>query len=105
MQKIIEAYESAWALTQQMLDSAKQSDWERLVELEQQRSKIIEYLETLDAGVAEGRWRERKRELIQAILSADEEIRTLTRDWMRELREVLNSVSAEQKLNKSYGSS
>lgn len=104
MQKIIEAYEGAWALTQRMLDAARQSDWDQLVELEQQRSKIIEHLETLDTGVAEGRWRERKRELIRATLSADEEIRTLTRDWMRELREVLNSLNAEQKLNRTYGS-
>ncbi|MEW6313220.1 MAG: flagellar protein FliT [Pseudomonadota bacterium] len=104
MKKIIGAYENAWALTQQMLEAAKQSDWDKLVELEQRRAKVIEQIEELDAGVVSGTWRQRKRELLHNIIAGDEEIRTLTRDWMRELREVLNSIDTEQKLNRTYGS-
>ncbi len=40
--------------------------------------------------------------LIQAIMGRDDEIRMLTQDWMRELREILASVNTEQRLSKTY---
>jgi hypothetical protein len=46
--------------------------------------------------------RARKRELLQKILSRDEEIRILTQDWMHELREILDSASNTQRLNRAY---
>jgi len=36
-------------------------------------------------------------------MQSDEQIEILTRDWMRELREVLGSISAEQRLSRTYG--
>ena len=33
----------------------------------------------------------------------DEQIQLLTQDWMHELREVLGSISTEQRLNRTYG--
>ena len=37
-------------------------------------------------------------------MQCDEQIEILTQDWMRELREVLGSINAEQKLSRTYGS-
>jgi hypothetical protein len=39
------------------------------------------------------------------MLEQDESIRLLTQDWMRELREILASVSNSQRLGKTYSGS
>lgn len=91
------------ALTERMLESARKSDWDDLVRLEQERARLIEVARQEEADPVKARQhRDRKRELIQTIMARDDEIRLLTQDWMRELREILASVNTEQRLNKTY---
>jgi hypothetical protein len=97
-------YERALELTHAMLEAAQKSDWDRLVGLEKERAVLVDRLRVLDVDPARDvRARERKRHLIQDIMQCDEQIDILTQDWMRELREVLGSLSAEQKLSRTYG--
>lgn len=103
---ILAAWEQALALTGQMLEAARSSDWDRLVELERSRDQLLDALRREDRdppGTAQQR--ARKREIIQAMLEQDESIRLLTQDWMRELREILASVSNSQRLGKTYSGS
>lgn len=100
---VVEAYTEALAITRKMLEAAQAGEWEALVELEQSREKIVTELIAVEGSVAgSAELRGKKRELIQAIMSCDEEIRVLTQDWMRELRHILVSVNNTEKLNKTY---
>ena len=100
---MVNAWEEVLALTERMLDSARKSDWDGLVGLEQQRGRLIDEIGALETDPAVARaHRDRKRALIQSIMGRDDEIRMLTQDWMRELREILASVNTEQRLSKTY---
>ena len=102
--RIIESYEAVLRLTRQMLDAARSSRWEDLVATENERSRLIDDIGKIDIGTAlDARLREEKRDLIGAIMQHDAEIRILTQDWMRELRVVISSLSAQQKLQHTYG--
>lgn len=102
---IMQRYERALELTHAMLEAAQKSDWDRLEAEEKQRKALIDQLRVLDVSPArDPKTRQRKRELIRNIMQCDEQIEILTQDWMRELREVLGSISAEQKLARTYGS-
>jgi hypothetical protein len=102
---IMQRYDKALELTRAMLEAAQKSDWDRLVALEKERSALIDQLRELDVDPArDAQDRERKRELIRDIMRSDEQIQILTQDWMRELREVLGSISVEQRLSRTYGS-
>ena len=101
---IMQRYEKALELTRSMLDAAQKSDWERLLGLERERTTVIDELRNLDRDPnRDARERERKRTLLCEIMQFDEQIEILTKDWMRELREVLSSISAEQRLSRTYG--
>ena len=101
---IMQHYEKALALTRDMLEAAQKSDWERLMGLERERATLIDRLRDLDREPStDTRERERKRDLLRDIMQRDEQIEILTRDWMRERREVLGSISAEQRLSRTYG--
>jgi flagellar protein FliT len=100
----MQQYEKVLAITQSMLEAAQKGDWDGLVRLEQERAKLIEQLRESDREPGrDPRERERKRTLLQNIMRCDEQIEILTKDWMRELREVLGSVNAEQRLSRTYG--
>jgi hypothetical protein len=101
---IMQRYEKALELTRAMLEAAQKSDWERLIALEQERGAIIDQLRELDRDPGrDASVRRRKRELIGDIMRCDEQVQVLTQDWMRELREVLGSIGAEQRLSRSCG--
>jgi flagellar protein FliT len=103
-QGVLPAYERALELTRGMLDAAQKGDWDRLVELEKERSVHVDRIRDLDPDPSrEESARERKREIVLAMLQTDERIQVLTQDWMHELREVLSSISAEQRLARTYG--
>lgn len=86
-----------------MLVAAKAGEWEQLVEFEQSRESIVAELVTAEGSVVHtAELRAKKRELIQAIMTCDEEVRVLTQDWMLELRQILVNVSNTERLNKAY---
>jgi len=100
---ILAGYEAIWTVTQNMLDAATNSDWDRLIVLELQREALVNQVQA--AGVASSEapaLQARLMQLIRQTLEADEKIRTLTEAWMAELKEILGSVSTEQKLQHTY---
>jgi flagellar protein FliT len=102
-ERIISRWEAALALTRRMLETARRSDWEALVQLERERDQLIEEIRREDVEpLRSAAQRGRRRDVLQAMLALDEEIRALTEDWMRELREILASVNTSQRLNKTY---
>ncbi|HTT37450.1 MAG TPA: flagellar protein FliT [Burkholderiales bacterium] len=102
---VLQCYEKALELTRRMLGAAQRSDWDALVTLEKERTKVIDQLRHVDLDPGgDGQSLSRKRELIRGILTCDEQIQMLTQDWMRELREVLGSIRSEQRLSQTYES-
>jgi len=101
---VLECYERALECTRAMHAAAQKGDWDALVQHEKERAVLIDRLQREDADPAgDPASRNRKRELIAAMLQLDQQIQLLTQDWMHELREVLGSISAEQRLNRTYG--
>lgn len=102
-EKHVAAYGEALALTERMLAAARDNQWEELVRLEQARDHLIEDLRLHDVEPPrDPDLRRRKRDLLQSILTLDQEVRTLTDDWMHELREILESARNVDKLGKTY---
>lgn len=98
------AYERMLELSRAMLEAARGSNWDQLVALERERTHVVEQLRHADLDPGQDpAIRARKRDVIQAVLQCDEQIALLTQDWMHELREVLGSISAEQRLSRTYG--
>jgi len=102
---VLQCYEKALELTRGMLGAAQRSEWDALIALEKERTKVIDQLRHLDLDHGrDGESLSRKRELIRGILTCDEQIQLLTQDWMRELREVLGSIRSGQRLSQTYES-
>jgi len=100
---VLAAYEHALSLTRDMLQFARNGDWDNLVKLESDRTRVIDELRAHDAPPIGNASAQRKREIITQILKLDEEIQVLSQDWMHELRDILGSVSTEQRLSRTYG--
>lgn len=99
----IDAYSQALALTDQMLDAARNSEWDRLVQLEIARGRLLDQIREANQGPPTSHEAGlQRRELIESILAKDEKIKLLTQDWMHELRDILGSATAQRLLNKTY---
>lgn len=98
-----DAYAQALALTDQMLDAARKSEWDRLVQLEIVRGRILDEIREANQGPPTSYESGlERRALIEAILERDQKIKLLTQDWMHELRDILGSATAQRLLNKTY---
>lgn len=96
---VLALYEQTLARTREMLDAARASDWDGLVQRERSRALLVERLKAQDPDPArDAATQERKREILLEIFRADEQIQTLTQDWMHELRDVLGSLGTLQRL-------
>lgn len=91
-------YETAWVLTRQMLDAAKNGEWDELILIEKKRAQVVADLMRSRPDVDA-----RINETIQHILACDAEIKALTEAWLGELRETLDSTISEKKLLQAYG--
>jgi len=89
--------------SQQLLDAARKGDWDRVVELEPVYAATSQ---TLQEQERECKWTEAaqltKRELIRAILAADQETRQLVEPRRLELSQIIGSLGTEMKLQKAY---
>ena len=104
--EVIAKYQAAWRLTHHMLEAARNNNWDGLIDLEKERRILItQVMESNKHAMAEQSSRESQAELIRKILAADEEIASLTKTWMAEVAEILNSVSAGKKLEQAYNTS
>ena len=98
-----DSYQRALDLTEQMLDAAQTNDWDRLVLVERERGRLLDHLRDYDlASPPSHEAALRRRDIIETIMSRDEQIKTLTHDWMHELRDILSSATAQRLLNRTY---
>ena len=104
-QEVVSVYEAMVAITDQMVQAASDSDWDRLVLLEQQCAAHVRTLKESEAPNAlEGASRERKVSAIRKMLDDDRKIRDLTLPWMAKLSALINNTGAERRLARAYGS-
>lgn len=102
--RIIAAYEAILALTGQMLEAARNDDWDRLVALEQDCKKRVEELIAENTGQPlSGQFQQRKAQIIREVLADDAEIRNITEPWMTQLQHILGSAGREKRLHQAYG--
>ena len=104
MQSQIELYEEMSELSATMVEAARAHDWDRLVTLE---SAVNRLRNTLARTASDNDGLhfteiERKRGLIQRILSDDAEIRRYTEPWMEHVRQFLGSHSRRRDVQKAY---
>jgi flagellar protein FliT len=101
--QIIATYEAILAITGQMLDAARNDDWDRLVALEQDCKKLVERLIADNTGQPlDSEFQPRKAEIIRKVLADDAEIRNITEPWMAQLQNILGSADRERKLSRAY---
>jgi len=101
--QIITTYETILAITGQMLEAARNDDWDRLVALEQDCKKLVERLIADNTGQPlSSQFQERKAEIIRKVLADDAEIRNITQPWMAQLQNILGSAGRERKLSQAY---
>lgn len=104
-QEVVSVYEAMVAITDQMVQAASDSDWDRLVLLEQQCAAHVRTLkENEPPNALEGASRERKVSAIRKMLDDDRKIRDLTLPWMAKLSALINNTGAERRLARAYGS-
>jgi flagellar protein FliT len=101
-------YESMAVISKQMLDAARNANWELLSALELRSSEYTEVLKNSNASEDridnnDRELRERKVALIKKILADDRDIRNLTEPWMQELSSLIKNTSNERKLAQAYG--
>ena len=99
----LHTYEAALELTERMLACARSAQWDQLVELEKARGEVLAAIGRQDREPGRDPVaRERKRRILERMIGSDEEITTLTQDWMAELRQVLVSVDTSHRLQRTY---
>jgi flagellar protein FliT len=102
--QVIANYESLSALTGQMLEAAKDGEWDQLISIEQQCSELVAAMKLLDAEtILDEASNQLKKQLINKILSEDAEIRKRVQTWMSQLELSMQSNRQEQRLLHAYG--
>ncbi|MGI4718472.1 MAG: flagellar protein FliT [Janthinobacterium lividum] len=103
-QDVVTVYETMVGITDQMLDAATASDWERLTELEQQCAACVRQLRENEGALPlAGPQRQRKVNAIRRMLDADRQIRDLTTPWMARLSAMISNTSTERRVARAYG--
>lgn len=96
-------YENVAGITKQMLQAAKQQDWDELVILEASCAEQIAKLKVVEDALPLSRdVRERKLASIKSILADDREIRNIVSPWMERLTSLMSSLHMEGKLTRTY---
>jgi flagellar protein FliT len=102
MSSVIENYQYLSNITSQMRAAADHSDWDRLVELEQQCSQHVESMKQQDLAPIAEDIRLKKVALIHKILADDAAIRDKTLPWMAQLQRIMQSSRSEQRVKQAY---
>ena len=102
----IELYEEMSLLSSRMVDAARASDWDNLIELERGVSSLRKALMATpeDCNAARSDLA-RKRSLIKCILDDDAEVRRHTEPWMERVRQFIGDGERLRDLQKVYAAS
>ncbi len=101
--QLLARYTDAWEMTRQMLEAARSERWDELLNLDQTRDQLFAGLMQAPPVAPENlQLADETASLIRSILSVDQQIQSLSQDWMEEINGVLTSVNVEKKLLKAY---
>lgn len=99
----IELYEEMSLLSSRMVEAARASDWDNLIELECDVARLRNALMTTpEDSDAQAMDVTRKSSLIQRILEDDAEIRRHTEPWMEHVRQFLGDSTRRREVQKAY---
>ena len=102
--EVIANYQTLANLTARMRETALLGDWNALVEMEQERGRVIAATKPLDATTElDDSARLQKNRLISGILAQDDEIRAAAQAWMAEFQAEMQSGQRQLRLLKEYG--
>jgi flagellar protein FliT len=103
-QHLLRTYDQLSNTTANMLSAARTGDWDRLVRLEKDCSKLIAHLSTIERDdPLPTDLRARKAALIRKVLADDAAIRNITEPWVARLGAALGANRRERKLLDAYG--
>ena len=89
--EVLSTYENIAGLTNQMLLSARSSDWDALTRLEGQCAAEARGIAAGAVPALSGAPRMRKIDLLKQILANDRAIRNITEPWMMQLPKAMQS--------------
>jgi flagellar protein FliT len=106
-QHILDIYARVSVKSGEMVEAAKASDWDKLIELEQECRALVDTLrrdDTSNAGAPrpDRGYIQRKYEYIRKVLADDAQVRRYTEPWMEQLQVFLGSARQENKLLRAY---
>ncbi|MGQ0509187.1 MAG: flagellar protein FliT [Betaproteobacteria bacterium] len=96
-------YEEVALASNGMLEAARASDWDMLLERESRCAALIEALRAEEVRhELDERGLARKAAIIRRLLADDAEIRRLTQPWLRSLEQMLSASTKRQRLGDAY---
>jgi hypothetical protein len=98
---LLARYQELWRQSRRMQEAARESDWDLLIELEQERATINDGLMQQPVQCSSADQAEIGR-LIHEILASDSETRLLVVPRQHELQSTFHSIDTEKKLLKAY---
>lgn len=99
----IELYEEMSLLSSRMVEAARASEWDNLIELERNVTRLRNTLmATPEDSNAPATDVALKRNLIQRILENDAEVRRHTEPWMEHVRKFLGDSTRRHEVLKAY---
>lgn len=104
--RTIDYYRSIAESSRRMLDAARTSDWDALVDAERECARRVDALrksQQSDAAPIDGDDERYRMRLLREILAHDAEIRELTTPWLKRLEQLIAGASFERRLGKAYG--
>ncbi|SFP91305.1 flagellar protein FliT [Nitrosomonas cryotolerans] len=99
----ITTYEAMLVITNQMLAAAQNSEWDKLVILEQECKALTDKLvQHSSQNILSHELQQRKIRIIHQVLADDAQIRMITEPWMEKLRSILNTAEHKRNLQQAY---
>ncbi|WP_090332436.1 flagellar protein FliT [Nitrosomonas sp. Nm51] len=104
--QLIDLYEDIKAVTNKMVITAQNGEWDNLVQLEQKCRQLTDELIRNEAKISlSHELQQRKIEIIHQVLDDDAKIRSITEPWMKKLQDILCTNERKRNLQQAYVSS
>ena len=103
--QVINIYEDILAITRKMLIAAQNSDWDKLVKLEQECKRLTNELKINEPEpILNQEQQQQKLKIIRQVLDDDAQIRSITEPWMEKLQDILCTGERKRNLQQAYES-
>jgi flagellar protein FliT len=101
--QVIATYESILNITGQMLLAAQNSQWDKLICLEQECKSLTKKLVANKTDKKLSKELQKKKiDIIHKVLKHDAQIREITEPWMLRLQNILNTAGRKRNLQQAY---